>query len=479
VSRARARRLVKLVAPAVASTVLALSPLFGLGAGCASTRESFAEPPPGEADGGDAATTSPFADAAIPCEGLACRQVDCAAKGLPTTTITGTVRDPAGLRPLYDVLVYVPNGPVDPLPSGVSCNRCATVPSGKPLVSALTGSDGRFVLENVPSGADVPLVVQIGKWRRRLTVPMVAECTQTPVAPEQTRLPKNKSEGDMPRIALTTGGLDPFECLLRKIGIEDAEFTADTGTGRVNLFQGHADDLGTPPSKLPPPASTPPATALWSDLAKMKGYDLVINACEGNEFLDDKPPASRQNFLDYLNAGGRAFNTHYHYTWMRFGQGGLPNVASWSSVGRPNEDSLLTRVDTSFPKGNAFAEWLVAVGASPAKGDLSITDPRVHVTAVSAPHVSWITGLPTAAGGSVPTVFHFTANAPLDLPADQQCGKALFSAFHVESTTAQGQPFPKECTKAEMSPQDLALEFMFFDLSSCVQDDRVAPQVPR
>lgn len=457
----------------VASFVL----LAGFGAGCAATRarDVFTTDEAGSTDPSDGAPPA-FGDAGPPCVGLACTQVDCAGKGLPETTLSGIVRDPAGKQPLYDVIVYVPNGPVDELPPGVSCTRCGTVSSGAPLVSALTGPDGKFVLSHVPVGANIPLVVQIGKWRRRLTIPMVAQCTDTALEPERTRLPKNHTEGDMPKIAITTGGLDPFECLLRKIGIDDAEFTADTGGGRVNVFQGH-EDLGIPPSKLP--TATPPATALWSDLAKMKTYDLVINACEGNEYADEKPAASLQNFLDYANAGGRVFNTHYHYYWMRSGAGSLPGIATWSSIGRPNEDSLVTTVDTSFPKGDAFADWLVAVGASPAKGQLAIVDPRVNVTAVSAPQVSWITGTPTADGGAVPTVFHFTANTPLDAPAAQQCGKVLFSAFHVEKTTAQGKPFPEECTTTDMSPQDLALEFMFFDLSSCVQDDRTAPQPPR
>jgi hypothetical protein len=42
------------------------------------------------------------------CEGLRCFQVNCEAKNLPPTTITGTVFAPNGTLPLFGVNVYVP-----------------------------------------------------------------------------------------------------------------------------------------------------------------------------------------------------------------------------------------------------------------------------------------------------------------------------------------------------------------------------------
>jgi hypothetical protein len=91
------------------------------------------------------------------------------------TTVRGTVYDPAGRVPLYNVVVYVPNAPLDPLPStGATCDQCGGTISGSPVVTALTDASGQFVLEDVPTGTNVPLVMQLGKWRREVRIAAIA-----------------------------------------------------------------------------------------------------------------------------------------------------------------------------------------------------------------------------------------------------------------------------------------------------------------
>jgi len=40
------------------------------------------------------------------------------------------------------------------------------------------------------------------------------------------------------------------------------------------------------------------------------------------------------------------------------------------------------------------------------------------------------------------------------------------------------KPFPTECKTNAMTPQGKALEFMFFDLSACLQPDTTTPVAP-
>ena len=54
---------------------------------------------------------------------------------------------------------------VPPITAGASCDRCdAHLIS--PVASAITDTHGNFVLDDVPVGADIPVVIQVGKWRR-------------------------------------------------------------------------------------------------------------------------------------------------------------------------------------------------------------------------------------------------------------------------------------------------------------------------
>jgi hypothetical protein len=409
------------------------------------------------------------------------QQIVCPASGV-TTTLSGTVYAPTPSQfgaadPIFDAVVYIPkSGTVAPFASSLTCDRCGTGASTDAIVSAVTGPDGKFVLRNVPVGANIPVVIEVGRWRRFVVVSNVSACVDTPLSAAQTRLPRWQSEGNpldaIPHMALATGNVDALECVLRKIGIDDREFTDPSGAGRVHLYAQN----GAVASK-----STPSIDTLMNGLAATSSYDAVLLACQGFEGTA-RSATQKANLLDYANAGGRVFATHFNYMWL-FDNAAFATTANWAlTAGNPTGDDtkpLPGLVDTTFAKGAAFSQWLANVGAlgpksPPPEVDIYASRQDVKDDGVTRPSQRWIysTNPPAA------TIQHLTFNTPVGSAAASQCGRVIFSDFHVNAATTYGKTFPAECTTTPLSAQEKVLEFMLFDLASCVSADNAPPPPP-
>ena len=67
---------------------------------------------------------------------------------------------------------------------------------------------------------------------------------------------------------------------------------------------------------------------------------------------------------------------------------------------------------------------------------------------------------------------HYTFNTPVGQPAAMQCGRVMYSDFHVNTGAAGNGTLPGACnlgTGVKMTAQEKVLEFMIFDLTSCLK----------
>ena len=462
------------------------------------------------------------------CTG-ACSQIpDCSASTIKTTSISGTVFDPAGVNPLYNVFVYVANDPTDPdlttFKPGVSCDVCGASAAGSPLPSAagkfgtFTDTAGHFKLTNVPVGKALTVVIQLGRWRRVFKVDVDKSCDDN-VMPNTTFLmPANKSQGNIPLIAMVTGKSDSLECVLRKIGIDAAEFTNPADGGRVQFYLGSDNNASTTGYGEKLDANTPLQAALFAKNANsqpvINGYDMTILACQGSPRTQSVSDLA--TLRGYAASGGRVFVSHYNWKWLYQNdadKAGAGTADNWSEVAKWHWDEAdrsgtgLGHIDLlKNPKGPAFQSWLEAVNASTVgsgtAGMIAVNHSTDGVSTVAGQTQQWlyrdgINKKKCSAGGATCTTvadcggtgtcdgndysgtqvpLHFTYSTPVNrvenlttTPPTVQCGRVLFSDFHVADVNGYNDKiFPSGCDMKPMTPQEKMLEYMIFDLGSCV-----------
>jgi|GEM_PF-565178 len=482
--------------------------------------------------------------------------------GGTTTSLKGVVYDPAGRNPLSNVTVFVPTttAPLPAIPVGPAADACGGVPTVTAMSSTVTDVNGNFELKNLPVGVNVPLVIQIGKWRRQFTIAPLVQCvandltaatevvnstiagvTRSLTLP-RFRLPSTQgADSNIPQMGISLGGSDPFACLFTKIGLDTSEFTDNTKSGRMHVFSG-LDTNGAVYGGLN--GVTPPAAdkALWNSLTNLKKYDIVLTSCEGAENNTTKPATAKTAVRDYLNSGGRFFGTHFHYTWFKNSPSAdFQGIANWTGKDRTSNTTGQFSLVTTFARGKAFRDWLAARNAldAPASANkITLGEWREDMYEPLGNSLSFIespVGTTNWIGNTRQSTKFMTFNAPIGNPAATQFGRAVMSDIHV-SPGDSTDDMPNSCvqsttipclTNAEcllvggktcnttnktcynssgkqmkaaaalpcatdlqcggtlqcirgrclnaMTAQEKALEYLFFDLASCVTDATAPP----
>ncbi len=257
------------------------------------------------------------------------------------------------------------------------------------------------------------------------------------------------------------------------MGVDASEYSGGpSGAGHIHIFAG-AGSAQAPNTSPPGPLS--PA-GLWTSKDAMMPYDLVLLSCEGGETTN----MNQQALYDYANAGGRVFASHFHYAWFDSGPFAAFNLATWkvgsNDIMNINANiATMTSTGAPFPRGQALKDWLTDRGAL-TNGELPIQQAR-HNADVSSANVKstvWISADQNAPAPNATEYFSF--ETPLGGPSSEMlCGRVVYSDLHVGAASndyggniATGV-VPSGCGSNALSPQEKALEFMLFDLSSCLQ----------
>jgi len=199
--------------------------------------------------------------------------------------------------------------------------------------------------------------------------------------------------------------------------------------------------------------------------------------------------ARRQNLKTYVNGGGKVFLEHYFASFLTSTSSlAAPygDVATWdATMGTAIASAdLMTNIDQSFAKGQAFAQWLKTVSASATLGSLQLSDSsnaslksKYTAKVTKAPATRWIFNPVSGTNSTSNHVHYFDLLTPTDQTA--KCGRVVYTGIHVSSSSSGtdqdavrvlgGTPvFPTECKIRPLNNQEKAMEFMFFDLSGCV-----------
>ncbi len=384
------------------------------------------------------ASTPPRADAGPPG-----RPTDPGCAGRPPTTVSGTVTFPNGSLPVARALVYVPTDPsVEPARSG-TCGECLDRAALRAVTE--TDVDGHFVL-TVPADASV-IVIQKGPFRRQLPIAVQA-CADNPIDAAWSRLPRDASEGAVPRVAVVTGSYDHMESVLSRLGF---------GPSAVEIVDGNPELGGDG------------GAGFFRDRARLTSFDYVFVNCgagiaeswDGPTALSE--PAVVDNLRAFVEGGGRLYVTDLAHDVMEHtapaaidfgGQDGLsstPEPLDRAESGPPIFDVAQAEV----VDGDLRA-WLRAAGGLDAADRMPLRGLSAGWVMVrSAPEAGARTWVRGPMGMSV---------RPLTVTTDRGCGRALFTSYHTIEGAGDGGP---------LSPQEMALAYLILEIGSCIEEPTI------
>jgi hypothetical protein len=421
------------------------------------------------------------------------------AAGVCATKFTGQIFDPGDNVPLPNVYVFYKEGAMSALPQGASQDTCSSILTGGagggvPGVRVQSGLDGSFTLPlpgSVTMGTPVDIVVQTGRWRK--TLHLTANCMTNNL--NHVRLPQTQNaDNEIPQFAVVTANSDSLECFLAKVGIATSEFTHPSQSGRVHVYQGCGSNSGDPCGPQLAAANGGPvpekgaAGSLLDSQTELNKHSILVLPCEGGTKADSPSYYGSDTQVNrvktFADAGGRIFATHLSdkYLWHQADVGGGPQDIYPNTVNWKTDDNMFTNtgnigsteqgvVNTTAPRAQGFYDWMASPGVNGLTfGRVPFTEPRRRSISTKAQGNTWLRNYNPLGFPFYNYIHHVTFDTPVGSATPS--GRVVYLSSHVGAVSDRrpgGGTFPGACNLATpLSGSEKALEYMLFDLSSCV-----------
>ncbi len=381
--------------------------------------------------------------------------------GTPTTLI-GTVLAPNGNDPLPNIEVYVAKQ-VNPFPAQF-CDKCDQ-PIDEAYVSTTSSSDGSFALslDGVPYAATVDFVVRIGRFRK-VTSLAVNACTTASAPLGARKLPGSSAEGEIPKIAVSTGNVDHLDDILDALGITEYDCYEGRATGSSSSCT------------LVPGKKIPDVLAGTAGTTPLSDYHMLFLSCAPGAWTKWSTTGygaatMAQNINAFVTSGGRliATDTAYDYLEQAFPDAiefagppvgappaGVAQPVAGANVGCSSGAQMLVPATVDDA---ALASWLSLVGVP--------TSPNVDLKGFLQPW-SVMESLPASTTQIVHGQVSYdeslafsscqSAVRPLTSQFDVAgCGRVIYSSYHtLSAVNPQG-----------LTAQEKILEYLMFSVASC------------
>jgi len=381
--------------------------------------------------------------------------------------VRGRVKFPNGLDPVSKALVYVyKDFTIPPRPG--RCVECVD-PNVEYVAYTFTEPDGSFELKDLPFGS-YPLIIEKGLFRRVVDL-NITDCGIYELPEEDTRLPKDYSEGDIPKIAVITGYWDHMEEVLAKIGLAEVDSSGHIvwGTQKFDLYNGESSERGS--------VFSGNAEDLLRDYGRLITYDIVFINC-GNYIEDElyfwgtggilEDPQIQENIRNYVKEGGRLYVTDLSYD---FEEHALPKWIDFEGsidgfVDTPEDfDAAQVGVEGITVQGiildQDLSHWLNVIGVLqpdntvPIRGFLEGWAVMKAVDTDDTGKV-WVQG-------EVDYYYGSGELRPLTATFEYGCGRVLYTSYHT---------VPEE-TSPELTPQERILEYLILEIGVCLEEINV------